>query len=355
MPFYGRSGTSWNNSATESYGQIASAYAAANGGTFPAANLDSVTINGTTWGYNGIDTVENKTQYAIQNGYGGVMIWELGQDYYASNGTYGTPSLLPAIKSVVGAAYETWTGSVSDSWSTPGNWNFDAVPGSTTNVVINGGAPTISAPFSITSLVLNGGTLTLAAGSGVFSTTSLTINPGATLDLGNNTFLINYGSGSDPISSIASSIISGFAGGSWTGTGIMSTAAQANAGSYGIGYADSADPGNPAGLASGQIKVMYTLLGDANLDGKVNGTDFNLMSANFNQAVTNGWDEGDFNYDGKVNGTDFNLMSANFNQAVNTSDDAVSASDSAQIVLVGQNAGDAQPADAHHHRPAQKK
>jgi hypothetical protein len=108
-------------------------------------------------------------------------------------------------------------------------------------------------------------------------------------------------------------------------------------------------------LASGQIKIMYTLLGDANLDGKVNGTDFNLMSANFNQAVTNGWDEGDFNYDGKVNGTDFNLMAENFNQAVNTSDDAVSANDSAQIVLVGQNAGDSQPVDTHHHRPAQKR
>ena len=83
---------------------------------------------------------------------------------------------------------------------------------------------------------------------------------------------------------------------------------QINSGSYGIGYADSADPGNPAGLASGQIEVMYTLLGDANLDGKVNGTDFNLMATNFNQAVTDGWDKGDFNYDGKVNGSDFVLL-----------------------------------------------
>ena len=58
----------------------------------------------------------------------------------------------------------------------------------------------------------------------------------------------------------------------------MSTAAQSNAGSYGIGYADSADPGNPAGLSSGQIEIAYTLLGDANLDYKVNGTDFNLMA-----------------------------------------------------------------------------
>jgi len=68
----------------------------------------------------------------------------------------------------------------------------------------------------------------------------------------------------------------------------MSTSAQANSASYGIGYADAADPGNPAGLASGQIEIMYTLLGDANLDGAVNGTDFAILAANFNQAVS-GW------------------------------------------------------------------
>ena len=84
----------------------------------------------------------------------------------------------------------------------------------------------------------------------------------------------------------------------------MSSAAASNP-NYGIGYADASDSGNPAGLAAGQIEIMYTLLGDANLDGKVNGSDFNLMATNFNQSVTAGWDKGDFNYDGEVNGDDF--------------------------------------------------
>jgi hypothetical protein len=74
---------------------------------------------------------------------------------------------------------------------------------------------------------------------------------------------------------------------------------------------------------------MYTLLGDANLDGKVNGTDFDLMATNFNQAVTNGWDKGDFNYDGKVNGNDFVLLADNFNQFASQS--AVSATDVAAL------------------------
>jgi autotransporter-associated beta strand protein len=166
-------------------------------------------------------------------------------------------------------------------------------------------------------LALYGGTLQIAPNSAASIQSVLYVAAGA-LDITNNRFFINYGpTGSDPISQIVQWIQSGAYGGgttiTWTGTGIISSTAQTNP-NYGIGYADYADPGNPAGLSSGQIEMMYTLLGDANLDGKVNGTDFNLMAANFNQSVTNGWDEGDFNYDGKVNGNDFVLLASNFNQ-----------------------------------------
>ena len=61
-------------------------------------------------------------------------------------------------------------------------------------------------------------------------------------------------------------IISGYAGGTWTGTGIMSTNAQTNAGTMGsvmpirlIRVIRQAWPPVP-------IEVLYTLLGDANLD-----------------------------------------------------------------------------------------
>jgi hypothetical protein len=150
-----------------------------------------------------------------------------------------------------------------------------------------------------------------------------------TVNVKNDELLINYGSGTDPIASVVSEIISGFANGSWTGTGIMSSNAQTNSASYGLGYADAADPGNPANLAPGTIEVLYTLLGDANLDGKVNGTDFNLMATNFNQAVTDGWDKGDFNYDNKVNGNDFVLLASNFNQFA--SQTGVSSADAAAL------------------------
>ena len=95
----------------------------------------------------------------------------------------------------------------------------------------------------------------------------------------------------------------------------MSSAVQNNPG-YGVGYADAADPGNPAGLPSGTIEIKYTLLGDADLNGVVNGVDYGIVAANFNKGVT-AWDQGDFDYNGIVNGIDFGELAANFNKGSN--------------------------------------
>jgi len=142
---------------------------------------------------------------------------------------------------------------------------------------------------------------------------SLSISGSGQFDVNNNEVLLSY-SGSDPIAIIAGYIHSGFNGGYWNGPGIISTAAQTRIEGlfYGVGYADGAD-GVVAGLSSGQIEIKFTLYGDANLDGVVNGTDFSILAANFNEPVT-GWDQGDFDYNGIVNGTDFSDPAANFNQ-----------------------------------------
>jgi len=142
---------------------------------------------------------------------------------------------------------------------------------------------------------------------------SLTLTGTAGFDLTNDKLIISYSANSDPVTTIAGYIKSGYNTGGWDGPGIDSSYAAANH-AYALGYADGAD-GVVAGLTSGQIEVMYTLLGDANLDGLVNGSDFNILAANFNQSIT-GWDQGDFNYDGLVNAADFNALAANFNQGV---------------------------------------
>jgi hypothetical protein len=164
------------------------------------------------------------------------------------------------------------------------------------------------------------GQLTLTAGGATNSVNSLVINSGGVFNLTSTKLIINYGGGFDPISTIAGYIKSGYNGGAWNGPGIISTTAQSKTNGlyYGVGYADGKD-GVVSGLPSGQIEVMYTLLGDANLDGLVNAADFTILAANFNQPVT-GWDQGDFNYDGLVNAADFTDLAANFNQSVSGAD-----------------------------------
>jgi autotransporter-associated beta strand protein len=145
--------------------------------------------------------------------------------------------------------------------------------------------------------------------------TSLSITGNGTLDIGNNRIIIDYSSpATDPIASIASWIKNGFY--DLSGPQIISSDIAADDAAsgllYGIGYADGAD-GAVAGLPSGEIEIMFTLLGDANLDGQVNAEDFTPFSANVGKNGS--WDDGDFNYDGTVNSEDFTPFSANLGQS----------------------------------------
>jgi fibronectin-binding autotransporter adhesin len=179
-------------------------------------------------------------------------------------------------------------------------------------------SPTTSA-LPTGALTVTGGTVQLAdnvtagtaLGTSNVNLTSLSITGTGTLDIGNNRIIIDYGSpATDPIASIAAWIKNGFY--DLSGPQIISSdiaADDAASGlSYGIGYADGAD-GAVAGLSSGEIEIMFTLLGDANLDGQVNAEDFTPFSANVGKNGS--WDDGDFNYDGTVNSEDFTPFSAN--------------------------------------------
>jgi hypothetical protein len=160
--------------------------------------------------------------------------------------------------------------------------------------------------------------------------TSLTITGNGVLDINNNHIIIDYTS-SDPIAAITAYIKSGFNQGHWNGPGIISSAAVSptNGHSYGVGWADGADK-IVSGLSSGQIELKYTLLGDANLDGTVNGSDFSILAANFGQGATN-WDQGNFLFTPAVNGTDFSALAANFGQGDSGADANVSQADIAAL------------------------
>jgi hypothetical protein len=193
------------------------------------------------------------------------------------------------------------------------------------------GTATFTSPLSFTQtgpvVVVTGGTVQLPENSGVAGVAGLSMPATGIFDITNNHLLINYGSGSDPIASIAAYIKSGFNAGAWNGPGIISSTAQTltNGFRYGVGWADGAD-GVVAGLTSGEIEVKYTLLGDANLDGTVNGSDFSILAANFGLGNTN-WDQGNFLYTSSVNGSDFSALAANFGQGDSGADVPVSQAD----------------------------
>jgi len=226
--------------------------------------------------------------------------------------------------------------------SAPVTFTINNPAGLTTSV---GAQYTITWTGGLPTLDVSAGTVTLSEDmSTTFANYTLSIETGASvlldsvqhvgqlhivgtgsLNIQSYGVIINYGSGSDPITSIAGYIASGYNGADWNGPGIIATAARipTNGLSYGVGYSDGND-NVVAGLPSGQIEVTYALLGDANLDSLVNGADFNILAANFNHGIT-GWDQGDFNYDGLVNAADFNDLAANFNQSASGASVASSA------------------------------
>jgi autotransporter-associated beta strand protein len=180
------------------------------------------------------------------------------------------------------------------------------------------------------SVSITGGSLQLASGTGGETLSSLSITAG-TLDIVNNHVILSYAAGTQAATdtSIRGYLISGRNGGTWAGTtGITSSAAATNS-HYAIGYADGADH-VVAGLSSGQIEIKYTLLGDADLDGAVTGSDFTALVGNLGKSGRS-WDQGDFDYDGSVTGSDFTALVGNLGKSATGADVVLPAADYAAI------------------------
>src|SRR5262249_34262141 len=110
-------------------------------------------------------------------------------------------------------------------------------------------------------------------------------------------------------------------GGSWNGVGINSSTAATDSTSAhktALGYAEASAVGITNSFFSQPVDsttvlIRYTYLGDANLDGKVNALDFNLLATNFGSATGKQWSQADFNFDGQTTTADFTALASNFN------------------------------------------
>src|SRR6185369_4528604 len=128
--------------------------------------------------------------------------------------------------------------------------------------------------------------------------------PGGKLDLTNNAAVVEYLT-SSPIDSIRQQVAAGT---------IFSSVAGVD---QGIGITESGAAGTFAGTPVDATAVLLrlTVVGDANLNGRVDTADFNALSAAFNQSGQY-WGAGDFNNDGMVNALDFNALATHFGQAM---------------------------------------
>jgi uncharacterized repeat protein (TIGR03803 family) len=170
-------------------------------------------------------------------------------------------------------------------------------------------------------LVVSGNGLSLSGSRGAWV---------STLDLNNNDIDLTTGD----LGTVTSQLAQGYNGGSWNGVGgiISLTAAADTTHLHALGVIQNNQDaaGTPIysashlfdGTAPGaaDILIKYTYYGDANLDGKVDGSDYSLIDGAYlnNQNTENspltGWFNGDFNYDGVIDGSDYTLMDNAFNR-----------------------------------------
>ena len=159
-----------------------------------------------------------------------------------------------------------------------------------------------------------------SAGTSVL--TSLSIS-GGKLDVKNNKLIVRSTSpGSwdgDAYTGITGMIQSGRFDGSWTGGGIVTSMTEATSGVLTTLAVATADETGYAGSSfggisvnSGDVLIMYTWGGDADLNGELNGDDYFYIDSNVLQSgVVFGFHNGDFDYNGEINGDDYFILDSN--------------------------------------------
>ncbi|MEA2709796.1 MAG: hypothetical protein QOF78_2397 [Phycisphaerales bacterium] len=133
---------------------------------------------------------------------------------------------------------------------------------------------------------------------------------GMRLDLADNKLILT----SMPLEAVESLIRSGHNGGGWDGGGIATRRSDALSGLTTLAVSTALETtfDNFGGLsvAGGDVLVMYTYAGDANLDGFISGDDYSTIDFNVGTSA-DGYSNGDFNYDGIISGDDYSTIDFN--------------------------------------------
>jgi hypothetical protein len=167
-----------------------------------------------------------------------------------------------------------------------------------------------ASPLHLGAITLSGAAARFAATSGLaLSVASLAITGGGTLDLADNALVVDY-TATSPADAIRGLLFSGRAGGTWAGTGIVSSTAAADP-RRGIGYAEASLLGVTSwgGIAVDATAVVLKCVaaGDTDLNGGVDADDY-ARTDRGRAAGLGTWVFGDFDYDGVVTAADLAVL-----------------------------------------------
>jgi hypothetical protein len=137
------------------------------------------------------------------------------------------------------------------------------------------------------------------------------------LDLTGNDLIVHNGN----LINLTDQLRRGYNAGGASGPGIISSSAVADTTHLtALGIMQNDDgTGTPvystfdtAASVATDVLIKFTYFGDANLDGKVDGSDYSRIDYGYLNNLT-GWSNGDFNYDGVIDGSDYTLIDNAFN------------------------------------------
>ena len=189
---------------------------------------------------------------------------------------------------------------------------------------LGSGSANLGATQHLAALNATSGIAALMGGHAkVLLTKALAVNPAAArIDLADNAMIVDYPGGtpetpSPTLENVKQWLAAGYNTLTWTGNGIVSSAAAADPITYGLGYAQNdmlflpyeVFSGEPVDLST--VLVKFTYNGDVNLDGCVDDNDVTFINLFYDGGITTShyWNEGDiFGYDGRIDDNDVTFL-----------------------------------------------
>jgi hypothetical protein len=186
----------------------------------------------------------------------------------------------------------TWIGPEFGNWATAPNWSNSAAPAASDRVSIFDSDVTLDAAATTVKIA------------------GLSLSGGATLNTGAKNLIIDY-TNSSPLADLRAMLAN---------QQLFSNAAPIG-GLQTLGYGESSDvlnlgtgqSGTFAGVSvdASAVLVRFTFAGDADLDGSLDGDDYQRIDAGF-AAQPGGFAHGDFDFNDRVDADDYFLLDVNY-------------------------------------------